>query len=68
MAGLFISTAAGLLESLSDDRPGAYDLLTADALITYAMEASANEPAQLEEAARLAIRVIGAVPSRGGQA
>lgn len=68
MAGLFINTAAGLLASLSDDRTGAYDLLTADALITYAMEASANDQTELEAAGRLAMHVIGAVPGCGGQA
>ncbi len=68
MAGLFITTAAGLLGSLSDDRASAFDLLTADALITYAMEASANDQAQLEAASRLAMQAIGAVASRGGQA
>jgi hypothetical protein len=68
MAGLFIDTAAGLLATLSDDRTGAFDLLTADALITYAMEASASDQARLDEAARLAMQAIGAVPGRGGQA
>jgi len=68
MAELFIRSAAELLGTLRDDRTGAFDLLAADALITYAMEASANKEENLETAARLAMQVIGAVPGPGGQA
>jgi hypothetical protein len=68
MAALFIDTAADLLTTLRDERTSAFDLLTADALITYAMEASAGDQAWLDAAARLAIQTIGAVPGRGGQA
>jgi len=68
MAALFIHAAAGLLASLSDDRLAAYDLLTADALVTYAMEASADDPSRLDAAASLAMQALSAVSSRGGQA
>lgn len=67
MSELFIRSAADLLGTLRDNRTGAFDLLTADALITYAMEASANNEANLETAARLAMQVIGAIPGRGGR-
>ncbi len=46
-------------------RESAVDLLTVDALVTYAFEASAEEPEFLRERARLAMRRIAA---RGGSA
>lgn len=42
IAPTLIEKAKTLLSTVSADRDGALDLLTADALITYAMEAAAN--------------------------
>jgi len=66
MAELMLRRAAALLETLCDDRSGAFDLLVADALITYAMEAAADDHDRFDElTARAAAMIAGA--SRGGQ-
>ena len=58
--------ALRVLKTVGSDRAAAPDLLAADALLTYAMEAAADDPAILESfAASSAIR-IGGIASRGG--
>jgi hypothetical protein len=52
---------ATILGSGSTQRDAALDLLTADALVTYAFEAAADEPALLDERAADAMRAIAAV-------
>ncbi len=68
LAELLVEEAARLLATLHDGRKGAEDLLVADALITYAMEAAADEPDAIEGVAARAVQRLGAVSSRGGQA
>ena len=52
---------AALLAGDSTARASALDLLTADALVTYAFEAASTDPATLPAAARLAMSRIGAL-------
>lgn len=54
---LLIGKAIELLAEIGDDRSAAPDLLAADALITYAMEAAA-ESGNVEDAALHAMREI----------
>jgi hypothetical protein len=60
-----VDAAASLLARLLDDgctsRETALDLLTADALLTYAFEAASVEPETLDERARDAMRRISAL-------
>jgi hypothetical protein len=55
------SLLAAILRSGSTQRDAALDLLTADALVTYAFEAAADEPALLDQRAAEAMRAIAAV-------
>lgn len=50
-----------ILSSGSTQRDAALDLLTADALVTYAFEAAADDPASLDAHAARAMRAIAAV-------
>ena len=68
LSRFFVSEAAALLKNLSGDRSGALDLLVADSLITYAMEAAAENGRSVDAAATDAIQVIAATASRGGKA
>lgn len=68
LAGFLVTEAESLLENLRDDRSGAFDLLVADALITYAMEAAATDHDRFDETAARAMGVISAVAHRSGQA
>ncbi len=52
---------ATILRAGSTQRDAALDLLTADALVTYAFEAAADDPAQLDQRAADAMRAIAAV-------
>jgi len=52
---------AAILESGSTRRDAALDLLTADALVTYAFEAAAGDPGALDTRAAAAMRAIAAV-------
>jgi hypothetical protein len=52
---------AGILQSGSTQRDAALDLLSADALVTYAFEAAADDPATLDARAADAMRAIAAV-------
>lgn len=52
---------ASILRSGSTQRDAALDLLTADALVTYAFEAAADDPASLDGRAADAMRAIAAV-------
>jgi membrane protein required for beta-lactamase induction len=63
-AALFTAGEALLAEILSSgstQRDAALDLLTADALVTYAFEAAAADPATLDARAALAMRTISAL-------
>ena len=51
----------GLIRGNCTSRESALDLLTADALVTYAFEAASADPATLPAAARLAMSRIGAL-------
>lgn len=50
-----------ILGSGSTQRDAALDLLTADALVTYAFEAAADTPASLDDQAAMAMRAIAGV-------
>ena len=67
LADLLVAEAESLLENLPDDRSGAFDLLVADALITYAMEATAADHERFDESALRAMRVISTVAHGGAQ-
>jgi hypothetical protein len=54
-----IRAATGVLSNIGDDRSAATDLLAADALITYAMEAAA-ESASVDTVAATAMKEIAA--------
>lgn len=51
----------GLLGADHLTRNGAVDLLTADALVTYAFEAAAGEPERIQERARVAMMRLAAL-------
>lgn len=57
---------ADLLRSNSTSRGSALDLLTADALMTYAFEASSHSPVALDSRAAAAMTRIAALGSAGG--
>lgn len=67
VADLFVSQASELLENLGADRSAATDLLVADALITYAMEAAAENHDDIEPVAARATAAIARVASSGGK-
>ena len=56
-----ITHAVKLLETIGDDRDAAIHLLAADALITYAMEAAADDCGNMSSAAESALSRISAV-------
>ena len=62
-----ISHAEEVLAQIGNDRSSATDLLAADALITYAMEAAAEFSLDVESVAERAAVSLSAVLSRGGQ-
>jgi hypothetical protein len=68
LAELFVAEAAALIENLGDDRSAAADLLAADSLITYALEAAADDHDRFEAVAEQAMSVIARVAGRGGKA
>jgi len=53
----------GLLASGSTSRESALDLLTVDALVTYAFQLAADDPTRLEARAARAMARIAAVPA-----
>jgi hypothetical protein len=55
---------AALLAAGSTSRDGALDLLAVDALVTYAFEVAADDPARFEARAARAMERIGAIPDR----
>jgi hypothetical protein len=55
---------ASLLSSGSTQRDAALDLLTADALVTYAFESASDDPASLDLRAAEAMRAIAGVVQR----
>ena len=63
---LLVSEARALLEQLCDDRSAALDLLVADSLITYALEAAAEDCSQFETTASSAIERIAAATNPAG--
>ena len=68
LAAQCIDAAEALLRDLvarpTTGRDSALDLLTVDALVTYAFEAAADDPATLDARAREAARRLAAVASR----
>lgn len=54
------SSLTRVLESDSKERPTAQELLAADAFVTWAFEAAANDPATLAARADEAMRAISA--------
>jgi len=56
-----ITHAVKLLQAIGDDRDAAIHLLAADALITYAMEAAADDCSELSSIAEMALSRISAV-------
>jgi len=69
VADVCIDTGVSLLERLlvssATGRDQALDLLAVDSLITYAFQAAADRPEQIEERAAIAMSRIAALPSRG---
>jgi hypothetical protein len=57
-ASILLERGISTLRSALSDRDGALDLLAADALITYAMEAAAEDFASMDETATEAIQRI----------
>ena len=64
---LLISRAEELLSHIGNDRSSATDLLAADALITYAMEAAADYSLDVERIASEAAIRLATIPSRDVQ-
>jgi hypothetical protein len=56
-----IAHAVKLLEMIGDDRDAAIHLLAADAMITYAMEAAADDCSKMSKTAESALSRISAV-------
>ncbi|MEO8577553.1 MAG: hypothetical protein ABI556_12665 [Gemmatimonadales bacterium] len=67
LPGSLIDSAANLLTHVGNDRSAATDLLVADALITYAMEAAAEYSLDVEAIAERAAYTLATVASRGAQ-
>ena len=57
-ANILIDRGVETLRSVTSDREGALDLLAADALITYAMEAAADDLSTMGSTAAVAIQRI----------
>ncbi len=57
-ASVLLDRGISTLRSALSDRDGALDLLVADALITYSMEAAAEHCASLDETAAEAVERI----------
>ena len=62
------SLLGGMLHTGCDTRASALDLLVCDALVTYAFEAAADLPEQLDALTREAMMRIGALARLGGGA
>lgn len=62
-----INRAAELIAHIENDRAAATDLLSADALITYAMEAAAEYSLDVEAIGERAALTLAMTSSRGGQ-
>lgn len=60
-----LARAESLLVSLGDGRESAESLLAADALITYAMEAAADDCASVDSVARVATKAMGSLAEKG---
>ena len=58
LADLLVQHAVALLGRVTSDRSGATELLLADSLITYAMEAAASDHEHFEEVAERAMILI----------
>jgi hypothetical protein len=59
LARFLVGEATGILRGLGSGRSAAEDLLVADSLITYAMEASADDIEEVASEAMLAIATVG---------
>ena len=58
LADFFVQRAVALLGTVGSDRSAASELLLADALITYAMEAAASDHDRFEEVAERAMMSV----------
>lgn len=58
---VLLARAESLLASLDDSRESAESLLAADALITYALEAAAEDCASVDSVARVAMKAMGSL-------
>ena len=67
LSAVLVDEALNVVSGLSDDRSGAFDLLVADALITYAMEAAAEDGPKVESIALDAMQRIAHVAGREAQ-
>lgn len=67
LAELFVAEAAALIENLGEERSSAIDLLVADSLITYALEAGADDHDRFESIAEQAMQVIARIAGRRGE-
>ena len=65
LSARLLTHAESLIRGLENDRSGAPALLAADALITYAIEAAADDCSSLDRIARAALDRISRVASRG---
>lgn len=68
ISSVLVAEAERLIAKLGDGRDSANDLLAADALITYGLEAAAEHPGSIEQAARRAMTSIAGIVDRDGEA
>jgi hypothetical protein len=64
LSGILVDQAVNVLAAVSDDRSGAFDLLVADSLITYALEAASEDCAHVESVAADTMRRVASVAGR----
>ncbi|MEO8192502.1 MAG: hypothetical protein ABI681_01545 [Gemmatimonadales bacterium] len=67
LSSALLANAEKLLAELGTDRDAAPDLLAADALITYAIEAAAENCASVDDVSADALVRIGRISSSDGQ-
>ena len=65
LSAILVVFAGDLLRGLGDDRNAAGDLLAADALITYALEAAAEDCASMDAVAGIAMTAMAGLTNRG---
>jgi hypothetical protein len=67
LAHVLDELAVRVLQGVGEGREAAPDLLAADALLTYAMEAAAEDPQAFEAFAAASAERVATLASRGGQ-